>query len=155
MRRDPSLIPLSHQHQHALALCVVVDRAFAGEAVETAAAAGAQRIVEHFEDEMQGHFGAEEQVLFPVLASLPELAELVPELMAEHQRLRAIVDELRGGPAPPGLVREFTSLLREHVRKEESRLFEAAQQLLSRERLDDIAAQISNYTLKRRQDDYT
>ena len=29
MLRDNNLIPLSHQHQHALALCVQIDRALA------------------------------------------------------------------------------------------------------------------------------
>ncbi len=30
MLRDPSLVPLSHQHQHGLALTVLIDRGLSG-----------------------------------------------------------------------------------------------------------------------------
>ncbi len=63
MLRDKNLIPLSHQHQHALAVCVRLDRALqAGEVDMEAWQAELQQI---YESEIVVHFAAEERDLFP------------------------------------------------------------------------------------------
>jgi iron-sulfur cluster repair protein YtfE (RIC family) len=89
MLRDPGLIPLSHDHQHALALCVLVDRALAGGASAAEELAQARRIVEAFDTELRDHFEFEERVLFPALAAVPEVREFLAQLEAEHQALAA------------------------------------------------------------------
>jgi hemerythrin-like domain-containing protein len=131
MLRDPSLIPLSHEHQHALALCVLIDRS-TGDADTQA-----RMIVDQYDAEMKSHFEAEERVLFPAAAALPETRDLSEELVSEHRRLQAMVDALRGR-ADAATIAEFTATLRQHVRKEEGVLFEELQRLLPREQLDDI-----------------
>src|SRR5579872_1652539 len=86
MLRDPRLIPLSRQHQHALALCVRLDRAMqAGEVDLEAWQAEIQR---QFDSEIAIHFAAEEKELFPVVARFSELRTLVNELISEHSLLR-------------------------------------------------------------------
>src|SRR5216683_379378 len=86
MLRDKNLIPLSHQHQHCLALCVRLDRAIqAGEVDLEAWQAEIQQI---FEQEITFHFAAEEKELFPVAARFPELQPLVQELLTGHALLR-------------------------------------------------------------------
>ena len=86
MLRDKNLIPLSHQHQHCLALCVRLDRAIqAGEVDLEAWQAEIQQI---FEQEISFHFAAEEKELFPVAARFPELQPLVQEL-ADRTRFAA------------------------------------------------------------------
>jgi hypothetical protein len=63
MLRDKNLVPLSHQHQHALALCVRLDRALlAGEVDPVPWQAEIQQIVEQ---EIMIHFAAEEKEVFP------------------------------------------------------------------------------------------
>ncbi len=89
MLRDTSLIPLSHQHQHALALCVLIDRSRADVDVQ------ARSIVDQFDSEMRLHFELEERILFPAAAELASTRDLVDELIAEHRRMRALVDVLR------------------------------------------------------------
>jgi hypothetical protein len=86
MLRDKSLVPLSRQHQHALALCVRLDRAIrAGEIdLETWQA----EIQQQFESEIGIHFAAEEKELFPAAERFPELQSLVEGLLAEHVFLR-------------------------------------------------------------------
>ena len=75
MLRDKNLVPLSRQHQHALALCVRVDRALqAGEVELEAWQAELQQI---FESEIGVHFVAEEKDLFPAAANFAELRGLV------------------------------------------------------------------------------
>ena len=131
MLRDPSLIPLSHEHQHALALCVLIDRSTADPDAQ------ARMIVDQYDAEIKSHFEIEERVLFPVAAALVETRGLTDELVAEHGHLRALVESLRAR-GEKAAIAEFTAMLRQHVRKEESILFEQMQRLLSREELDSI-----------------
>jgi len=86
MLRDRNLIPLSRQHQHALALCVRIDRASPiGDADLPAWQA---EMAQHFENEIRIHFAAEEHVLFPAARKFPELGPLVDELLLDHFMLR-------------------------------------------------------------------
>lgn len=136
MLRHPGLIPLSHDHQHALALCVLAERdvaAGAAEAVSRAAAA----IVDAFDGEILDHFRFEEDVLFPVCESVEPLVEIVAELRSEHARMTGLIADLRAHPEKHRVL-EFCSTLRAHVRKEESVLFERAQELLPAETLNAI-----------------
>src|SRR5580698_2971378 len=86
MLRDKSLIPLSRQHQHALALCVRIERAL--PIAETDLPAWRAEIVQQFEQEIRIHFAAEEFVVFPAARGFAELVPLVEELIGEHARLR-------------------------------------------------------------------
>lgn len=134
MLRDPGLIPLSHDHHHALALCVFAQRAL--KANETAATIAA-RIVAQFETEIVTHFEFEEQVLFPALNRFPQLESLLGALLMEHRRMIVLVEQLRAAPTP-AKIQEFVDLLRGHVHREERVLFERAQELLTRDELDAI-----------------
>jgi len=73
MLRDKSLIPLSRQHQHALALCVRIDRA--SPVPQDDLAAWQSEIVQHFAQEVRFHFAAEESVLFPGARQFAELGQ--------------------------------------------------------------------------------
>ena len=141
MLRDKSLIPLSREHHHALALCVRVDRALGGD---PNLASLARAIVSQFDSEMRAHFEAEERALFPTMALFESTAELTARLTAEHRRMTDVVDQLRHGAARETL-EDFTDLLRAHVRAEENLLFQEAQRLLSREQLDEIAARLEKH----------
>jgi hemerythrin-like domain-containing protein len=138
MLRHSSLIPLSHEHQHGLALCVLTERALNTDSRPENVSTRARAIVEQFDIEIQRHFDAEEEILFPALAGFAELKELVAELIEEHRRIVGIVNHLRQESGPE-LLREFVSILREHIRKEESQLFESAQRLLAQEELERLA----------------
>ena len=86
MLRDKNLIPLSRQHQHALALCVRINRAAMDTPMEVKA--WQEEIQQHFEQEIQYHFAAEEAYLFPAARRYSELSLLVEELLGEHAQLR-------------------------------------------------------------------
>lgn len=129
MLRDPNLIPLSRQHQHALALCVRLDRAI--QAGEIDLEAWQAEIQQQFESEISIHFAAEEKELFPAAARYPEMRPIVEELLAEHIVLR----DLFVRAADRGLDREslgmFSAKLVQHIRKEERQLFEGMQQVMN------------------------
>ena len=88
MLRDKSLIPLSHQHQHALALCVRIDRA--QPIPPTDLRAWQEEMERDFAQEITIHFAAEESALFPAARQFPELIPLLEELTADHAALRRI-----------------------------------------------------------------
>src|SRR4051812_45082918 len=109
MLRDPTLIPLSRQHQHGLALCVMTRRSLASDASLENVQDLSRRVIDHFELELLNHFEIEEQVLFPACAPLP----IISELIAEHRALGAMVDRMRGA-ASAELLEQFCELLSSH-----------------------------------------
>lgn len=143
MLRDPSLIPLSHQHHNGLALCVLTRRSLAGDASPENVAKLARRAIERFELEIVNHFEIEEQVLFPACGPLP----IVRELIAEHRALEALIAELRAA-ASAAVLERFCALLSAHIRREENELFEQVQRALPRDVLDRLGGEIDRRAVR-------
>jgi iron-sulfur cluster repair protein YtfE (RIC family) len=140
MLRNRSLIPLSHQHQRALALCVRIDRASPiGEADLNA---WQEEMTQLFQTEIGIHFAAEEQVLFPAARAFPELIPLVEELLADHARLRECFAraEIRQMSAPE--LSACGQRMSAHIRREERLLFERIQELMTREELASLGPRL-------------
>jgi hemerythrin-like domain-containing protein len=141
MRRDPSLIPLSHQHQHALSLCVRLERALQAGAMDLGA--WQREVQDHYANEVQFHFAAEETVLFPAAQRFPELAILVEELIDEHARLQKDFLHAAQGTMDRGEMEGFAKLLSGHIRKEERQLFEAMQERLQPEEMKSLGVELA------------
>jgi iron-sulfur cluster repair protein YtfE (RIC family) len=147
MQRDPALISLSHQHQHALALCVRIARSLPPPGEQqgfcTAGLDNFQAEIDHlFESEIRYHFQAEEQVLFPAATAISALSTLVQELTQEHVRLRKFAAQAAARELNEAELLDFSGLLANHVRKEERQLFEAMQNALSQNALRDLGNQL-------------
>ena len=136
MLRDPSLIPLSHQHHNGLALCVLTERSLREDASAANVEKLARKVIDRYELELTNHFEIEEGILFPAVES-----PLIAGLIAEHRRIEELVRRLRAEPAA-ALLLEFASLLREHIRREENELFEEIQRQLPRHLLDSLGKKI-------------
>ncbi len=148
MLRNKNLIPLSHQHQHALAFCVRIDKALANPAaMETAAIQ--QEIIRLYDTELAVHFEAEEQILFPAAEQMDELASLVDELRVEHGLIRRGVKRAEAKDLTVSDIQVFAASLSAHIRKEERELFEALQQQLSAEELERMGPEIDRYLQRR------
>jgi hemerythrin-like domain-containing protein len=133
MLRDRSLIPLSRQHQHALALCVRLHRALQAGEVELEAW---QTEIQHiFEQEIAVHFAAEEKEVFLPAAGFPELKPLTDELLSEHGVLRRLFTQAASRGLDATGLRALADTLSRHIRKEERELFEGMQRLMTREEL--------------------
>ena len=145
MLRDQNLIPLSHQHQHALALCVRVGKAFAEGQTSPDVHPWEQEIVKYFDQEISFHFTAEEKVLFPVADRYEELQELVDSLRIEHTLIRRNVERARTKQFTVTELQVFTATLSEHIRKEERQLFELMQKFLSPEELDRLGQELQEF----------
>jgi len=138
MLRDASLIPISRQHQHALALCVRIERALQKNVTDLDA--WQLELEQQYEQEIGFHFAAEENVLFPVARRLPELVSLVDELCDEHMRLRTLFSRAKERGLDRTELGAFAKLLNSHIRKEERQLFQALQKLVEAEELRRIGA---------------
>jgi hemerythrin-like domain-containing protein len=141
MLRNKNLIPLSHQHQHALAFCVSIDRALANPAaMETGTIQ--QEITRLYESELASHFEAEERFLFPAAEQLEEMTSLVDELRIEHGLIRRGVKRAEARDLTVSDIQVFAASLSAHIRKEERELFEAVQQRLTPEELERVGREI-------------
>jgi iron-sulfur cluster repair protein YtfE (RIC family) len=124
-KRDPALIPLSHDHRLALGLCVRLARW--KPASEEPPSLLAQEIRFQAEQILLPHFALEEEILFPTIApSLKSHRALVQKLIDEHEAFRGILDRTAQPLAEDelaALLKRFGRTLEAHVRKEERDLF--------------------------------
>lgn len=126
-RRYAQLIPLTHDHHHALAHARQLRMAAAGtdqRALSDAAAA----FLAAYDAELVPHFREEEEQLLPLLPrDDPEAQELTVRTLTEHVELhrlgQSLRHQVRDGHADPATATALATLLRAHVRMEEDRLF--------------------------------
>lgn len=137
MLRDRSLIPLSQQHHNGLSLCVLTERSLGQDSSASNIAHLAAKAIDRYELELTNHFEIEESILFPAVENHP----MVPGLIDDHRQLAALIGRLRQEPTA-ALLLAFTALLRTHIRREESGLFEDIPRLLPRGLLDTLGAEI-------------
>ncbi|HZQ24988.1 MAG TPA: hemerythrin domain-containing protein [Terriglobales bacterium] len=142
MLRDKSLIPLSHQHQHALALCVRIDRA--AQAGDVDLEPWQAEIQQIYEQEIATHFSAEEKHLFPAARRIEGLQELASELLLEHAALRGHFLDAAARLMDRTQLKGFGEMLALHIRKEERQLFEGMQKAMSAEELSTIGAALAD-----------
>lgn len=140
MLRDKNLIPLSHQHQHALALCVRIDRA--SPVPESDLESWQSEIVQIVRGEIAIHFAAEEQVLFPAAERFEQLRPLVKDLLADHLELRRSFALAERREMSPADLAAFAQRLSAHIRREERELFEQLQKLMKEEELSEVGRQL-------------
>jgi hemerythrin-like domain-containing protein len=141
MLRDKNLIPLSHQHQHALALCVRIERA--SPIAEGDLDAWQTEIAQLFQAEIGIHFAAEEQVIFPAARGFAMLAPLIEELLADHVGLRESFARAEMRNMSAAEMSTFAGRLASHIRKEERLLFERMQQLLNHDELTVLGQRLA------------
>ena len=140
MLRDKSLVPLSRQHQHALALCVRIERAMPID--DTKLADWQAEVAQQFEAEIKVHLAAEEQIVFPAARAFGELNPLIEDLLADHQWLRACFAKAEARQGSQDELLAFARRLSEHIRKEERHLFERLQELMPQSEMTTLGQQL-------------
>lgn len=143
MLRDKNLIPLSHQHQHALALCVRLERSLAKGDADLAA--WQDELVQIYKSEIRFHFEAEEKVLFPAAEKHAPLQPLVRHLLSEHGTLRGFFARAEMKRLDAATLKTFGETLAQHIRTEERQLFEGCQQHMSAEELARTGKTLNHY----------
>jgi iron-sulfur cluster repair protein YtfE (RIC family) len=127
MARHPTLIPLSHDHHHALALALRCRKQALGQLKPMGLAGLKQRAEEFrafFDKSLDRHFKAEEEVLFPSMRdAIGESVNLIDELLGDHARLRSFLPRLADDAGLAKLLFDASDLLERHIRREERELF--------------------------------
>jgi hypothetical protein len=140
--RDKNLIPLSHQHQHALALCLRIDRGTHSPDISLEPWLAEIQFI--FDQEIRIHFAAEERVLFPAAEAFADLRALAAELRQDHETLRAFFSRAAARTLDQPGLREFAATLSRHIRTEERQLFEGMQQRMSPAQLVELGARLDH-----------
>jgi iron-sulfur cluster repair protein YtfE (RIC family) len=130
MPRHITLIPLSHDHHEALLIALRLkkggptsqhDRLWSNELPIQI-----YSLKLYFERELLPHFRIEEEILFPALSKMPELEELIKNLLVQHQKMRdaiGMISIITDNDQLNKALADFGVLLESHVRIEERELF--------------------------------
>ena len=125
--RHPSLVPLSHDHHHGLALALRCRKQSLGQ-IRPMGQQGlrerAREFGEFYSHTLVKHFQAEEEILFPVLISLvPESGPIIEQLKKDHDQIRAANSQLAADSGLGKILFDLGDILERHIRKEERELF--------------------------------
>lgn len=125
--RHPSLVLLSHDHHHGLALALRCRKQALGQ-LKPMGAAGlrerAKEFVDFYRVNLSRHFRAEEEILFPLMrTAIPVSAAMLDELLMQHEQLRQAVPQLEAASGLAKLIFDLGDLLERHIRREERELF--------------------------------
>ncbi|MGH2826181.1 MAG: hemerythrin domain-containing protein [Actinomycetota bacterium] len=141
-KRHDSLIPLSHDHHHALAQARRLEAAASMTDVPERRRA-ADDFVNFYLGRLVRHFREEEELFFAPLVDSDEAGDKVIQAVAEHLRVHAMARTLRrqlvDGEADPETLSALSKLLTAHVRWEERDLLPLVERLLSQEELKEFA----------------
>jgi len=147
MKRHDTLIPLSHDHHHALVVALRLKKGGpASQHDNWPANPEAQRtaLLEFADRELLPHFAVEEEVLFPAcFNSTEEIRSVAEALRRDHTEMRRLLKEISIA-SPTNLLQimsEFGVMLEAHIRKEERSFFPLVEQGISEDTLqvDGIA----------------
>ena len=145
LHRDPSLIPLSHQHQHGLAITVLIDRGLKADPSREKALELAGKVARLAEVELLGHFQVEERVLFPAVRPFLKNDELLDALIAEHRVMETLVQSIVTADDQERIpfLKQFAGVLHRHIRTEERQLFQEIQARLDEAQLAELGREIA------------
>ena len=125
--RHPSLLALSQDHHHGLALALRCRKQALGQLKPMGAvglAERAQEFLDFYKSNLARHFEAEEEVLFPAMrTTVPVSAAIVDTLVQDHQQIRQALPQLQIKTGLAKLIFDLGDLLERHIRKEERELF--------------------------------
>lgn len=141
MRRHEALIPLTHDHHHALVQVRKLKSAAKGS--EDVRRATAEEFIDFFFEETLNHFHEEERVIGPLVAYEDEIRVTWERLLQEHVLIHALVLGLQRendqGVASADTLRELATTLQRHIRLEEKVLFPLIQTVVDDAALQEIA----------------
>ena len=145
-KRHPSLISLSQDHHHGLALALRLrqgDKSLLNDGWTHDRREQARRALKFYQEELSVHFRLEENVLFPeMMKYVVHSSSLITTLIAQHRQMEKLIVRLQGSePAPlDRTLIELGEILEQHIRSEERDLFPAYER--------DMPPQVANEILK-------
>jgi hemerythrin-like domain-containing protein len=144
--RHSSLIALSRDHHHGLALALRCRKQSLGQ-IKPMGLAGLRQRAEEFRNffyrTLIPHFRAEEEVLFARLrGQVPESQSIIDQLACEHEAIRSAMLQLESASGLGKIIFDLGDLLERHIRKEERELFPLLEKHLDAQEAEDIGEAI-------------
>ena len=148
-KRHPSLVPLSHDHHHGLALALRCRKQALGQ-IKPSGVEGvrlrASEFLAFYATELSSHFEAEEKILFPEMGLyVPESQPLIADLVREHETVRLATAKLESTAGLGKVIFDLGDLLERHIRREERELFPLFEQHAAVIDADTIAETLTNF----------
>jgi hemerythrin-like domain-containing protein len=146
MKRHKSLYPLSHDHQHGLALALKLKypKRQLSSSIEVEIHSLRNEMADKYENVLKKHFRKEEQYLIPGF----EDNNLMIRMLFEHKMLEGLYNKIISNSKgwKPEQQREklnlFGELLDLHIRFEERELFSMIENTLSEEQLEELGKKL-------------
>jgi len=139
-RRHDGLMPLTHDHHHALAHARRLRVAAGGEARELLEES--QGFLDFFQKDTLHHFREEEEVVFPLAIADERASELLSRVVTEHLQIHALVArlalEVDKGRVDKGTGLRLAEALEAHIRLEEGKVFPLLEEVVSDDQLRKI-----------------
>jgi iron-sulfur cluster repair protein YtfE (RIC family) len=154
--RHASLIRLSHDHHHGLALALRCRKQALGQ-LKPMGSPGlrerAKEVVEFYQTQLVTHFRAEEEILFSLMReSVPESVTLIDDLLTQHEQLRHMISQLGEGSGLAKAIFDVGDLLESHIRKEERELFPLFETRIETVRAEVVGAQLAAMLIDKKED---
>lgn len=140
MKRNETLIPLTHDHHHALAQVRQLRLAAKGTNEERRSQSA--RFLGFFHDDTIKHFREEEEIIFPLVIEAAEARESLARAMLEHLGIhsaaRSLEHQVEEGTPTPEIMVRLADLLKSHIRFEEMSLFPMIERTVAESELDSV-----------------
>jgi hemerythrin-like domain-containing protein len=133
IKRSEQLAPLSREHHEGL---LFVWKLRKGLKNGTDVRIISSYIQWFWEQHLQQHFRAEEEILAPLM---PGNHPMIERMLEEHQEIEASI-HINESIADEALIESLATLVNDHIRYEERELFGEAERLLGKEGLDKVFA---------------
>lgn len=105
-----------------------------------------QRLFGKLRTALEGHTLVEENLFYPEIDKYPAIRELVAEAFDEHAEFEHTLQQISELPTNKAdwleMIRELEAAVREHVQKEEGKMFPAARKELDESRAEKLGWQI-------------
>jgi hypothetical protein len=143
LKRDPNLVCLSREHHDGLVMCLRIEREL--PVVDMAVLDALYTDLNDFwEQSLLRHFRAESECLLARLIRHVAIDDpLAERLNLDHLRLAALIADMRDTPEKrPQAIKDFGTLLRDHIKWEEEQLFEITQQRLEQREMQALGREL-------------
>jgi iron-sulfur cluster repair protein YtfE (RIC family) len=148
MRRHDSLIPLTHDHHHALGQARRLELAANGG--PEARLNQARTFLDFFDSETRAHFREEEESLFPLVIGEDEAQPFLSRVMLDHLRIHALVSGLRSDIEREDIsserLKRLGQALSHHIRLEEKVLFPMIERMVPGVLLQELSLRSPSQT---------
>ncbi|MFN0157933.1 MAG: hemerythrin domain-containing protein [Bacteroidota bacterium] len=148
-KRHASLVPLSHDHHHGLALALRLRQgtnALLNDGWTHDRREQAKRVLDFYHTELRPHFAAEEEVVFPMMKEhMPGSQGKIETLVDQHRQIEDIIARIRiaQDDALNETLVSLGVLLEQHIRIEERELFPLYESGISEELADETGQRVS------------